>query len=244
MLRIADLIKSGINGISGITVTLDSHHRIDISHPTFWMGAEGNMVTPFTQISASDVRTQKYLPRDPNALKRVLNYIDELETNGRYKLIIWPIHCEIGSWGQNIHFDVKNAYNLWEEKTGNNINIIGKGMNPWTEHYSAVQAEIPDINDEDTQTNQKFINSLKKADKVYITGEAASHCVKATTEHIVENFEQKNLSKLVIVTDCMSPITGFEKQYQQFLNKMQAKGIQISKSSDAITEIIKNSKNL
>lgn len=244
MLKIAGIIKSGMDGIANITVTMDLHHRNDISHPVFWIKADGSMVEPFTEISSADIKSKKYLTKNPKNLKRALNYVEMLEANERYLLIIWPIHCEIGSWGQNIHFDVKNAYNLWEEKTGKNINVINKGMNPWTEHYSAVQAEIPDLNDDDTKTNQKFINSLKKADKVYITGEAASHCVKSTTEHIVENFEPKHLSKLVIVTDCMSAITGFEKQYQQFLNEMQEKGLQISKSSDVITEILKNTKNL
>ena len=34
MLRLAGLINRGRNGISAITVTLDSHHRYDVAHPT------------------------------------------------------------------------------------------------------------------------------------------------------------------------------------------------------------------
>ena len=40
MLRIADLIARGANGISQIHLSLDSHHHIDIAHPTFWMDAQ------------------------------------------------------------------------------------------------------------------------------------------------------------------------------------------------------------
>lgn len=52
MLRVADLIARGGDGLAGISVTLDSHHRIDIAHPAFWMTGEGAPVAPFTQITA------------------------------------------------------------------------------------------------------------------------------------------------------------------------------------------------
>lgn len=80
--------------------------------PLFWRDKNGKAIVPFTEITASDVRSQKYLPHNLHILNYVLDYLDALEKNGRYKLMIWPTHCEIGSWGQNVHIDVKNAYNL------------------------------------------------------------------------------------------------------------------------------------
>src|SRR5438445_4658430 len=68
MLRLAQLIAGGAAGITGISVTLDSHHRIDIAHPTFWRDAAGGGIAPFTQISAAEVRAGQYLPRLANAL--------------------------------------------------------------------------------------------------------------------------------------------------------------------------------
>jgi len=35
MLRIADFIRAAGDALDDITITLDSHHRIDIAHPTF-----------------------------------------------------------------------------------------------------------------------------------------------------------------------------------------------------------------
>jgi nicotinamidase-related amidase len=243
MLRVADLINRGGAGISEISITLDSHHRLDIAHPGFWISAAGGAVTPFTQISAAEVRAGAYLPRAPTALPRVLDYLDQLEAAGRYQLMVWPVHCEIGSWGHNVHTDVRRAYNRWEEHTLRSVNKISKGSNPWTEHYSAVQAEVPDPDDELTQSNQVFLDSLAKADRIYITGEAGSHCVKATTEHIAAYFGPQHMEKLVLVTDCMSPVTGFAQQYREFVNDMAARGARTATAEDVLLELLGNAGN-
>ncbi|MCH8617876.1 cysteine hydrolase [Undibacterium sp. TS12] len=240
MQRVAQLIRQGANGLSGISITLDAHHRYDIAHPTFWINGKGGDVAPFTSISAAAVRAGEYLPRQAAALPRTLAYLDTLEAEGRYQLMIWPVHCEIGSWGQNVHADVRAAYNAWEESKLGIVNKISKGSNPWTEHYSAIRAEVPDAEDPGTQLNQELIASLRKADKVYITGEAGSHCVKATTEHLVENFAAAELHKLVLVIDCMSPVTGFDAQFQGFVSAMAAKGVQIAKAADLLPELMEN----
>jgi nicotinamidase-related amidase len=240
MLRVAALIKKAGTGLANISITLDSHHRIDIAHPTFWAKSDGSALTPFTEISAADVRAGAYSPRNESALPRALDYLDTLEAAGRYRLMVWPVHCEIGSWGQAVHADVRAAYNAWEETTLTSVTKLGKGSNPWTEHYSAVMAEVPDDADPDTQLNQGFIDMLKQADQVYITGEAGSHCVRATTEQIVENFGAEHLGKLTILVDCMSPVSGFDAQYRAFLAAMQEKGLKIATSSDILPDLIAN----
>lgn len=234
MLRLAQLIVRGGAGISAISVTLDSHHRLDVAHPTFWRDAGGGDVTPFTQISAAEVRAGKYLPRLANALPRVLAYLDQLEAAGRYRLMVWPVHCEIGSWGHNVHAEVRRAYNQWEETTLRCVSKISKGSNPWTEHYSAVQAEVPDPEDASTLANQSFLASLAPADRIYIAGEAGSHCVRATTEHIAERVGPANIAKLILISDCMSPVTGFESEYQDFVRRLVAQGAQTMRAEQVL----------
>ncbi|HEU0187623.1 MAG TPA: hypothetical protein VFR06_07000 [Gallionellaceae bacterium] len=242
MQRVAALIEQGGAGLSGIAVTLDSHQRVDIAHPTFWRKGDGAAVQPFTQITASEVRAGSYVPRDPAALQRVLNYLDALEANGRYVHMVWPVHCEIGSWGNNVHEDVRRAYNRWEEANVTQVNKVIKGSNPWTEHYSAIRAEVPDAADEETQLNAGFLDLLRQADRIYIAGEAGSHCVKATTEHIVENFSAADVRKLVLLTDCMSPVTGFEAQYAAFLADMKARGATLATAAEALPQLMANAK--
>lgn len=239
MLRLSDLVHRGLRGLSDVSVTLDSHHRLGIERPTFWRKADGTPVAPFTQITAASVRAGEYAPCHPGALPRVLAYLDTLEAAGRYTLMVWPAHCEIGTWGHNVHMDVLKAYNAWEEREQGVVNKVTKGSNPWTEHFSAIMAEVPDANDPTTQLNRGFIDMLSASDLVLITGEAGSHCVKATTEHIVQNFGG-SADKLVLVTDCMSPVAGFESNYEAFLADMRAKGVQTATSADLLGELVAN----
>lgn len=240
MQRLGQMIDAGKAGISDIIVTLDSHHRLDVAHPLFWVAADGGDVSPFTSITAQQVRDGLYRPRRAEVLPRVQAYLDELEARGRYTLMIWPVHCEIGTWGHNVHAEVLAACNRWEEANWTAVKQVYKGTNPWTEHYSAMQAEVPDADDPDTQLNQALIAQLDQADVLLIAGEASSHCVKATTEHIVDNLPSGQLSKIVLLTDCMSPVGGFEAQAEGFLTAMRDRGVRLTTSQEALPWLLAN----
>jgi nicotinamidase/pyrazinamidase len=240
LLRVAALIEAGSGGLSEISVTLDSHQHLDIAHPTFWQTAAGEAVAPFTQIGAEDVRGGRYLPRLPGARDRALGYLEQLERQGRYRHMVWPVHCEIGSWGHNVHPAVRSAYNAWEERTLGSVRKVTKGENPWTEHYSAIQAEVPVPSDAATLLNVGLVTELRRADRLYITGEAGSHCVKATTEHLVQQLSAEETKKLVLVEDCMSPVTGFEAAHQAFVADLRARGASILSSAEVTRELRDN----
>lgn len=244
MLRVAQLIRDGGAGLTQISVTLDAHHRYDIAHPTFWRTGDGGAVAPFTQISAQQLREGAFVPAAAGALPRAQHYLDALESAGRYQLMVWPVHCEIGSWGQNIHGAVRAAYNAWEAAQLQVVAKLSKGSNPWTEHYSAVMAEVPDPQDPATQLNIPFLDSLVSADRIYICGEAGSHCVKASTEHIADYLQAQQgreaLSRLVLLTDCMSPVPGFEAQQEAFIAAMLARGARLATSTEILPELLAN----
>jgi nicotinamidase/pyrazinamidase len=148
--------------------------------------------------------------------------------------MVWPVHCEIGTWGHNVHADVQAACNAWEERHLSAVAQVYKGTNPWTEHYSAMQAEVPDATDPDTQLNQALLAELDQADVLLIAGEASSHCVKATTEHIVAHLPSGRLNRIMLLSDCMSPVGGFEAQAEGFLADMRQRGVQLGSSADAL----------
>jgi nicotinamidase/pyrazinamidase len=235
MLRTAELIRAAGDALDEITITLDSHHRVDIAHPTFWRQPDGADVSPFTTITAAQARAGQFQPRDPAALPRTLAYLDELESRGRYTLMVWPVHCEIGSWGHNVHAAVRAAYNEWEQARLRGVRKVTKGENPWTEHYSAIQAEVPDTGDEHTQINTALLAQLDRAGLLLIAGEASSHCVRATTEHIVAELPGGRPERIVLLTDCMSPVTGFEAQHEAFLDEMRARGVRTMTSIEALS---------
>lgn len=232
MARLASFIDAAGPRLAQITLTLDSHHSIGIERPGWWRQADGSAVAPFTTISAGDVRAGRFVPRHPDAMPRVLAYLDALEAQGRYTLMVWPVHCEIGTWGHNVEDRVRAAYNRWEAKTLQPVRKVLKGMNAWTENYSALQAEVPDPQDPQTQLNRGLIGQLHEADRIVIAGEASSHCVRATTEHLAEHLPAGGVRKLVLLSDCMSPVSGFEQQSEEFLARMRSAGATVCTSSE------------
>jgi len=231
MQRLADFIRARGGQIDAITVTLDSHQRFDIAHPGFWQTGAGAEVAPFTPITAAQVRAGHFAPRDVAALPRTLAYLDALEAQGRYTLMVWPVHCEVGSWGHGIHADVLAACGDWQLQRQRAVRNVFKGTNPWTEHYSAIEAEVPDAADESTALNTALLRQLGQADVLLIVGEASSHCVRATTEHLVQHLPRLVTGwqprRIVLLTDGMSPVAGFEAQHQAFLDGMHAAGAQL-----------------
>ncbi len=233
LLRAAALVERLGAGLQGITVTLDSHHRIDIAHPGFWLDeATQAAPTPFTAITAAQVRAGAFRPRAAAARARVLDYLDALEAAGRYTLMVWPVHCQMGSWGQTVHAGLQAALDRWADAQGRAVQIVTKGENPWTEHYSALQAEVPDADDTRTQLNRQLLAALDHADELLIAGEAGSHCVKATVEHLVEHLPAGACGKLVLLRDCISPVAGFEAAQEAFFGAMQARGVRLALSTE------------
>lgn len=240
MLRTAALVREAEAAITDITITLDSHHRFDIAHPTFWQRSDGSPVPPFTPITAAQMRAGEYRPRGAGLHERTLAYLDALEARGRYTLMVWPVHCEIGTWGHNLHAALRSAFAHWEDRHLAVAAKVLKGANPWTEHYSAIQAEVPLKDDPATQVNQALIDSVARADLLLIAGEASSHCVRATTEHLVAHLPAAVVSRIVLLTDCMSPVGGFEAQQGEFFAAMRARGVQLATSADVLPDIQAN----
>lgn len=232
MQRLAEFIEAQSAAIDAITLTLDSHQRFDIGHPSFWRTGDGAAVVPFTTITAAQLREGDYVPRDAGALPRVTSYLDALEQRGRYTHTVWPVHCEIGGWGHGVHASVLAACGEWQQQRQRATTAVFKGMNPFTENYSALQAEVPDPADPSTQLNARLLAELDRSDLLLIAGEASSHCVRATTEHLLQHLASGRPERIVLLTDCMSPVAGFEAQHQAFLAAAQAQGVTLADSSE------------
>lgn len=232
MKRLAAFIERAGKSLYDIHVTLDSHNPVDIAHPVWWVNQKDETPAPFTQISAADVRSGLWRARNPLAQAHSLKYVESLEANARYALVVWPEHCLIGSWGHNIHAAVKSSLDRWARNRLEVVDFVTKGSNPSTEHYSAVQAEVPDPKDPGTTLNWRLINTLQGADLVVIAGEALSHCVANTVRDIANNFGQDNVKKLVLLTDCASSVSGFEMLGRDFIAETTARGMQTCVSTD------------
>lgn len=233
--RAAKMITRLRDKISDIHLTMDSHHKIDISHPLWWQDANGRNPAPFTMITPEDVETGKWRPHMMSGRERSLKYLKALRATNRYPHVIWPEHCLIGDQGHNINPVLASAVHDWEEKRYGLSDVVTKGSNPWTEHFSAVQAEVPDPEDPSTQINRPLIQTLESADMVIWVGEALSHCLANTFRDVVKNFTNPDfVKKMILCKDGTSSVPGFENLGDDFVSEMIAKGMRVSTTVDVL----------
>lgn len=232
--RLSQFLDKHSDRIDDIHVTLDSHREVDIAHPIFWVDSSGNHPKPFSRITSADLAAGTYLPKVPAWGSKVRSYVEDLERQGRYDLTIWPPHCIIGSWGHAVHPQFSDSLRAWERKHFAIVNYVTKGSNIWTEHYSALKAEVEDPADPTTQLNTELIDILANPDvgRVLIAGEALSHCVANTVRDIADQFGEANIAKLALLRDCCSNVPGCEALGEDFVNEMSARGMTVLTTAD------------
>jgi len=230
--RLAGLLDRLGDRIAAIHVTLDTHQLVDISHPIFWRNAQGQPPPPFTQITVADVEQGVWRAFKPDCQARALAYVCALRDNSRYELTIWPPHCLVGTWGHGVMPAVAGALQRWEEACFARVDYVTKGHNPWTEHYSAVRADVPDPADPGTHLNTRLIQTLETADVVVLAGQALSHCVANTVRDIAAGMRPENIRKLVLIEDASSPVPGFEDLARQFLADLGPRGMRTVRAAE------------
>jgi len=240
MKRLAALVDQAGGAIADIVVTLDSHPVYAIERPAFWQQLTGegvaHPVAPFTPITAADVRAGRFAPRDAGLRDQVLAYIDALEASPKkYVLMVWPTHCVVGTWGHNVHGELAEALGRWEATRLRTVEKVLKGLNPMTEQYSAVRAEVPVAADPRTQTNRALVDRIVDFPGLtFIAGEASSHCVAATAEDLFAEMDAGRLARIVLIEDAMSPVGGFEAGATAFVERARALGVRTMTAAQAL----------
>lgn len=233
MKRLAAFIDRRAAGIEAIHITLDSHHPVDIAHPSWWVNAAGACPAPFTAISVADVAGGAWRAADPTRQAHSLAYVEALAAGGRHALVIWPEHCLIGHPGHNVHPAVAAAVNRWSRSRLRTVDYVIKGRNPGTEHYSAIRAEVIDPRDDETEVNEGLLASLRTADEIVVGGEALSHCVAHTVRDVVAGLGEASARRITLLEDCSSNVPGFDAMGVAFVAEMVTRGMNVTTGAAA-----------
>lgn len=245
MVRLGAMIKRLSKKITDIHVSLDSHRLVDIAHPIMHVNSNGQHPNPFTIITEEDYNNGTWRCFNPSWQNRVKDYLKQLKVNTRYPLCIWPPHCLIASTkklangeqfcGHAVSLPVSEALLQWEQDNFAVTNYLVKGDNILTEHYSFYQADVPDPSDPSTLPNTEFLELIRDADEIPFAGEALSHCVANSMRDVCNAFGEENIKKFVLLKDCCSSVTGFEKLGQDFIKEMVKKGMQVTTSVEYLS---------
>ena len=209
---------------------------------------------PFTEILSSDlsgscelgpscnhernVRPMFEVIENPNFDQAwALFYTKNLEKKNNYKLTIWPEHCIIGSHGHTVVDVLNDSLLEWTRTNQKSVQYIEKGQNCKTELYSILEAEVEDPEDPTTAFDTDLFSQLKIADRILICGQASSHCVKFTIQDLRRYWPEDNLNKLMLLKDCCSPVTSFEKVANDFIEEMKEAGLTVLNCKEAFPTI-------
>ena len=260
--RLAAFTEDVSPHLDAIHITLDQHHDLDIAHGLWFSDESGNPAPPLTVMTydaTEDTFVGLLFPDYKNSRKfrtRKLGlipwtaamtggkpmsfhsytawYIQNLAQKGRYAHVIWPEHCRIGTPGACVYPAFLQVATKWARENARTLTFVSKGSNPFTEHFSAVQAEVPLPNDPGTQLNAGWVATLEQMDKVFLAGEALSHCVANTGRDTVNAFSSgDHVKKIVVLSDCMSNVPSFEAQGTDFLNWMKTQGASVMTTTEA-----------
>jgi nicotinamidase/pyrazinamidase len=242
--NIAKLVDRLSPQINEINATLDSHHELHIAHKWLWLDSHGNHPKSFpgetltpTIITEADMISGKWRAVHPDLEVRFQNYLHDLEAKNRFPHLIWTEHCLIGSKGHSIHPTLRDSLGDWTTKRLKTVEYVTKGSNPFSEHFSAIKAEVPDPNDlANTGLNIKMIERIQKfsgdEDRILWTGIAGSHCLNYTLRDAAEELGDEFVKRFVLLEDCTSPVQGFEQSQEDLFTFVKSKGGTVCKSTD------------
>ena len=232
--RTVEWLYRNVQQITHISASLDTHTPFQIFFAPWWRDVNGQPPKPFTVISTSDVKSGRWLARfEPDWSA---SYVEALEAVGKKQLMIWPFHCMEGTNGRALAPALSEAIVYHSAARQAPPSYITKGRIPHTEYYSVVEPEVKDLRHPEGDLNRAFLEQIALYDLVYMAGQARSHCVLETTRSVIRYFAERPdvIRKVRFLSDCTSPITGFEQTTEAQLHEFESQGIRFVQSADPL----------
>jgi len=252
-IRLCEFIYRNLGNITDITATMDTHLSQQIFHPIFFVNKDGNHPAPYTDIHLGDLQDGKwnfnpalapnYQIAPEYGQQMMIHYAEELERKGKYALTIWPYHAMLGGIGHALVPAIEEAIFFHSIARNAQPNFEIKGDRPFTENYSVIGPEVltGPMGETLGLRNPKFIQQLQEVDRLYIAGQAKSHCVAWTVSDLLEDIQATDpelAQKVYLLEDCASPVVvpgaDFTDQADEAFETFAQSGMKIIKSTDVL----------
>jgi nicotinamidase-related amidase len=201
-------LYANVDRLTSLFFSLDTHRIFQIFHPAWWMDEHGARPAPFTTITHDDVRSGRWRPAQDR--ESALEYTAKLAASGRYVLTIWPFHALLGGVSHALVPALMEAAIFHAVLRDEPTRFETKGEHALTESYSVLAPEVRELGGRAVGGyNQTLFDALLAYDRVYVFGQAKSHCVLSTLEDIrarIESTDVKLMDKIWILEDAMSPV--------------------------------------
>jgi nicotinamidase-related amidase len=245
--RTIDWLYRNLDRITQLAFSLDTHRVFQIFHPAWWIDDDGKHPAPFTPITTQDVKSGRWKPVMHPA--ECLEYVKRLEASGKYILTIWPYHTLLGGVSHALVPALMEAVLFHSIARSSQAHFETKGTHSMTENYSVLSPEVRELGGQSVGTfNAAFFKMLMEFDRIYVFGQAKSHCVLSTLRDMQEHIakvDPKLMSKVWILEDATSPVPAppidplppaldFPRIANEAFAELRAAGMTIVKTTDPI----------
>jgi nicotinamidase-related amidase len=257
--RLCQFIYRNLGKLTHIIATMDTHTSQQIFHPIFFIDADGNHPAPYTDIHVDEVQSGKWKFNPALApqfgiapeygQQMVLHYAETLKKKGKYALTIWPYHAMLGGIGHALVPAVEEAIFFHSHARVDQPHFAIKGDKPFTENYSVVGPEVLTGPMEEVLgvRDSQFIQHLQDVDKLYIAGQAKSHCVAWTVQDLLDDIlatDPELAKKVYLLDDCSSAVVvpgvvDHTEAANEVYVRFAKAGMHIVKSTDEIGNDVK-----
>jgi nicotinamidase-related amidase len=254
-IRLCEFIYRNLGNITHIIATMDTHKSQQIFHPIFFVDADGNHPAPYTDIHLSDLQSGKWTFNSTLApqfgiapeygQQMMIHYAEALEKKGKYALTIWPYHAMLGGIGHALVPAVEEAIFFHSHVRIDQPYFAIKGDKPFTENYSVVGPEVVTgpMGEVLGTHDPQFIQHLQEVDKLYIAGQAKSHCMAWTVQDLLDDIlvtDPELAKKVYLLDDCSSAVVvpgvvDHTEAANEAYVRFAAAGMHVVKSTDLIT---------
>jgi nicotinamidase-related amidase len=208
MQRTLSWLYRNLDKLTGLVFSLDTHRVFQIFHPGWWRDRQGRPPAPFTPITYEEVRDGTWTPMAHR--EECLEYCQKLEASGKYVLTIWPYHVLLGGISHTLVPALMEAAIFHSLVRQQQAHFEIKGMYALSENYSVLSPEVQELGGKVIGGfNEALFEMLLAYDRVYVFGQAKSHCVRSTLYDIRDHVQATDpdlADKIWILEDAMSPV--------------------------------------
>jgi nicotinamidase-related amidase len=245
--RTVEWLYRNLATITGLHFSMDTHRVFHIFHPSYWFDERGAHPAPFTAITHDDVRSGRWTPiAHP---RECLEYVKKLEASGKYVLTVWPFHTLLGGVSHALVPALMEASIFHAVARTHQTHFETKGTHAMTENYSVLSPEVQELGGQSVGAfNAPFFKMLMDYDRIYVFGQAKSHCVLSTLQDLRDHIAASDptlMEKVWVLEDAMSPVPApplnplppsldFPRIADRALEDFRKAGMHIVKTSDPI----------
>lgn len=238
--RMIEWLFEHLGEVTTIAASLDTHTPMQIFYPGWWADVVGGHPDPYTLITAKDVDSGRWRPTVERRWST--NYVHQLESDSRKILAIWPYHTMLGTPGHAITPALYEAIVYHGAARSTSPEFLIKGTIPQTEHYSILEPEVKVTDRPNGTFNIPFADMIGSYDRVYIAGQAKSHCVLETLRSLIDYFAETQpevIKRWRLLTDATSsvvhPEIDFDAMAEEALDAFNTEqGLKLTTTTDPL----------